>query len=240
MFETFDNPVLILFGTTGALAVVHTLMGIDHSVPFVAMARSEGWTLSHTLRVTLFCGLGHLVSSVLVGGLCVALGLTLDSMLWLDTIRGNMAAMMLIGFGLAFSIFAWRKRFLSSPKSRSAREKDQINEQNSFGIYGGDQFKRVQGRRRVTPWMLFLIFVLGPCEPLIPLMMLSPLEYSWLVLVTVVAIFGLLTIVTMVLSVVLLYQGVDLFKNMRSFRHGDVIAGFAVAGCGVVVLVLGV
>jgi nickel/cobalt exporter len=53
--------------TAGSVAAMHTLLGPDHYVPFVAMARAGGWSTAKTLRVTLACGLGHLAGSVMLG-----------------------------------------------------------------------------------------------------------------------------------------------------------------------------
>ena len=35
-------------------------------------------------------------------------------------------------------------------------------------------------RHKVTPWVMFIIFLLGPCEPMIPLMYFPAAKNSWL------------------------------------------------------------
>jgi len=47
-----------------AIAFVHAVLGPDHYLPFVAMAKARNWTMQKTLRVTLICGMGHLAASV--------------------------------------------------------------------------------------------------------------------------------------------------------------------------------
>ena len=43
----------LLLVTAASIGVVHTLLGPDHYLPFVAMAKARGWSLARTLRITL-------------------------------------------------------------------------------------------------------------------------------------------------------------------------------------------
>jgi hypothetical protein len=46
----------------------------------------------------------------------------------------------------------------------------------------------------VTPWALFIIFILGPCEALIPLFMYPAAQNSNGVVIMVAIVFGLVTL----------------------------------------------
>ncbi|KAB2960358.1 MAG: hypothetical protein F9K16_11835, partial [Thermoanaerobaculia bacterium] len=59
---------------------MHTLLGPDHYVPFVALARSRSWPLSRTLAVTAACGAGHVAGSLALGALGVAFGWALSGL----------------------------------------------------------------------------------------------------------------------------------------------------------------
>ena len=48
----------------------------------------------------MLCGLGHLAGSVVLGLVGISLGAGLASLEWLEGIRGNLAAWLMIGFGL--------------------------------------------------------------------------------------------------------------------------------------------
>ena len=209
----------LLLGTAASLAVVHTLLGIDHSLPFVALGRSRQWTLGRTLLVTASCGAGHVASSVVIGAAGVGLGIATDALLWLESARGELAAGLLIGFGLAYAAWAvWR------------------------GFRGGNGVRpsgASAGADRVTPWALFIVFVLGPCEPLIPLMVVPGMARDWLGVAAVVGVFGLLTIGAMLLAVVAAWRGIALLGPGRVGRHADVAAGLVVAASGAAVLFLG-
>jgi nickel/cobalt exporter len=47
-----------------SVGAIHTLLGPDHYVPLVAMARAGSWSRLKTLGVTAACGLGHVAGSV--------------------------------------------------------------------------------------------------------------------------------------------------------------------------------
>ena len=63
----------VLLGTAASIGLVHTLLGVDHSLPFVALGRAQGWSLKRTLAVTFGCGLAHVLSSVLIGAIGIGL-----------------------------------------------------------------------------------------------------------------------------------------------------------------------
>ncbi|MCJ7523916.1 MAG: hypothetical protein MUP71_01680, partial [Candidatus Aminicenantes bacterium] len=62
-----SNQIWILAGTAVALGFVHTLLGPDHYLPFIAMAKARQWSLKRTLLIAFFSGLGHVLSSVVLG-----------------------------------------------------------------------------------------------------------------------------------------------------------------------------
>ena len=215
------HATTLLLGTTASLAVVHALLGLDHSLPFVALGRARGWTLARTLIVTAVCGAGHVASSVAIGALGVALGIATDALLWLESARGELAAALLLGFGLAYAAWAlWR----------GLRGRDRAHPGARRSATGGAD---------VTPWALFIVFVLGPCEPLIPLMVVPGVAGDWLVVAAVVGVFGLLTVAVMLAAVAAAHRGVGLIGAGRIGRHADVAAGLVIAASGAAVLWLG-
>ncbi len=209
-------PSTTLFlGTTASLAIIHTFLGVDHTLPFVALARAREWSLTRTLFVTLLCGVGHVASSVVIGMVGIGLGITTESMLWLENARGELAASLLLGFGFAYAARAIWRRFRSPAPSQQR------------ALHG------------VTPWALFIIFVLGPCEPLIPLMVVPGMQGDWLGVAAVIGVFGLLTIAVMMATVAAAYRGVGFITNYGFGSHGDVAAGLVVAASGAAVLWFG-
>ena len=93
---------LALCLTAASIGAAHTLLGPDHYVPFVAMSRAGGWSTTKTLRVTAGCGMAHVAGSVAIGVVGPALGLAALGLEGLEAFRGDVAAWLLVGFGLAY------------------------------------------------------------------------------------------------------------------------------------------
>jgi threonine/homoserine/homoserine lactone efflux protein len=91
----------------------------------------------------------------------------------------------------------------------------------------------------VTPWVLFVIFVFGPCEPLIPLLMYPAAESGTVDLLVVTAVFGLVTTSTMLAAVLLGRAGVDFLPLKKVQRYSHALAGASILLCGLAILFLG-
>ncbi len=61
------TEIAILCGTAASIGLLHTLLGPDHYLPFIVMSRARRWTMTRTALITLACGIGHVLSSVLLG-----------------------------------------------------------------------------------------------------------------------------------------------------------------------------
>jgi len=91
----------------------------------------------------------------------------------------------------------------------------------------------------MTPWVLFVIFLLGPCEALIPLLMFPAATESWTTLALVTCTFGLATITTMTVLVFLGLEGIQRVPFLRAQRYGHAIAGLTILLCGVAIEFVG-
>ena len=236
---TDSNTVLsLLLGSAGAVATLHTLIGVDHSIPFIALGRARGWSLRRTLGVTGVCGLVHVASSVLIGLVGVMLGVALDWLSWLESVRGQVASTLLIGFGLAYAAWAvWNERRGRGPDHLHRHADGTVHSHRHH--HHGEHLHSHDLERGVTPWALFIIFAFGPCEALIPLMMVPAMVQSWFQLVAVIGVFGLFTLATMLVTVTLGVLGLSQVRLRGFERRLDVLAGLTVAASGVAVLFLG-
>ena len=110
-----NDPVHSLIALAAVTGFLHTIAGPDHYLPFVAMVRARGWSLRRTLRITLLCGAGHLGGSVALGLVGIAIGAQLAALEWLEGLRGDLAAWLLIGFGLAYTAWGIRQALRNRP-----------------------------------------------------------------------------------------------------------------------------
>ena len=104
------------------------------------------------------------------------------------------------------------------------------------GADAGHTHTGEKAARNITPWVLFTIFVFGPCEPLIPVLMVPAAEGSWWAVAAVAGVFGLCTLAAMTVAVVIGYYGlgkITLGSTVERYSHA--LAGAALAACGLAV-----
>jgi len=211
----------LLLITAASLGFVHTVLGPDHYIPFIAMAEARGWKTRRTLLITFLCGLGHVFSSALIGAFGLALGVSLFKLEALETARGDIAGWLLLGFGLAYTVWGVRKAL------------------KNHAHYHTHLVTRHAGKANITPWILFTIFVFGPCEPLIPVLMFPAMQGSVPGVVLITAVFGFFTIGTMLILVLAAQKGLALVPKHSLERYSHALAGGAILICGIGVQFLG-
>ena len=91
-----STSLSILVGTALSIGFIHTLIGVDHTLPFVALGRARGWSLRRVLAVTGVCGVAHVLTSVLLGGLAIAIGLSMDWVGGFQAFRGRTVSWLLM------------------------------------------------------------------------------------------------------------------------------------------------
>ncbi len=211
----------VLLATAAAIAFTHTLLGPDHYVPFIAMAKARSWNGKKTARIALYCGLGHVLGSVLLGFVGIAAGWSLDHLVQFESSRGSLAAWLLIAFGLVYLAVGLRR--LLRVRARAASGAD--------GTEAGPEMK--------TPFFLFLIFLFGPCEPLIPLLLYPAAAMNSILVLEVALLFGCVTLGTMLGCVLVGLKGLSFFPALRVRPYAHVVAGFTICASGLAIRYLG-
>jgi len=227
-----DNSAILL--TAASLGLIHTLLGPDHYIPFVALAKARNWSRARTALVTFLCGIGHVGSSVLIGLAGIAFGTSVSRLQWLEGMRGDVAGWLLLSFGLAYMLWGIKKAIKGEKHSHShahsgasLHSHEHPHETDHAHVHGDTA--------SVTPWALFIIFVFGPCEPLIPVLMYPALKGGLGQAMAAAAVFSVTTISTMMVCVLMLLRGVRLFPVKRMERYAHAMAGFAIFACGAAV-----
>lgn len=214
------QELFILAVTAASLGFIHTLIGPDHYIPFIAMAKAGKWQLRKTIMITLLCGIGHILSSVLLGMIGIALGIAVTRLTAIEYLRGEIAGWFLLIFGLIYFLFG-----IYIALKNSHHEHFLINKKNK--------------KANLTPWILFTIFIFGPCEPLIPLVMYPAAKGSILGLMLVTGIFGITTIATMLAIVIIASLGVNFMPMEKFERYMHALAGLTILLCGIAIKFLG-
>lgn len=264
------NELWLLCGTAASLGFMHTLVGPDHYLPFVAMSRVGRWSLPKTMVITVLCGVGHVLSSIVIGLAGLALGAAVFQLERIEGWRGDLAGWLLVAFGLIYLIWglkrAWRNRphvHVHAHENGTVHAHEHVHEHEHVHIHRGAELRAAQhdGMREaqssvrpaehsdtsaanpplkpggqsaaaMTPWILFTIFLFGPCEPLIPVLMYPAASGHWAGAILVAVIFSIVTIATMVTIVALAYLGVGALRLQQLERFSHALAGFVVLTCG--------
>lgn len=228
------NEMSLLLMSAFTLGLIHTLLGPDHYLPFIVLSKARNWSRKKTMWITFISGVGHVSGSVVLGVIGIGLGLSLSKLEAFEASRGSLVGWMLIAFGILYSAYGLYKYFKRGAhvhlpgflRPKSIRHKDlhldvkELEEEDSAG--------------RLTPWILFLIFVFGPCEVLIPMLIYPAANQSGLGVALVALVFGISTIATMMSVVYLGYQGFSLLRFKGREHQIHLLAGVVIllAGAG--------
>jgi sulfite exporter TauE/SafE len=238
--------LLLLTLTALSIGTIHTLSGPDHYIPFIAMAKARRWSLKKTGVITVLCGIGHVFSAMVLGLIGIAIGLAASCLDWTkswigsaETWRGGLAGWMLTAFGLVYLVWGIHRAIRNRPHTHHHLHEagDHEHEHGHSGEHG--HVHEAPGKRNITPWVLFTIFVLGPCEPLIPLLMVPAVSRSVMGTCLVTAAFAVATIVTMLTVVLLSTFGLQFVRMQRLQRFSHALAGGAIFACGVAITFFG-
>jgi len=109
-----SQELILLIITAASLGFVHTSLGPDHYIPFIAMSKARHWSVYRTSLITILCGIGHVLGSVVIGIIGIAFGIAITKLQNVESTRGEIAAWLLISFGLVYLIWGLRKAYKKS------------------------------------------------------------------------------------------------------------------------------
>ena len=221
--------------TAALIGLVHTAAGPDHYIPFIALARAGRWPTLKTAVITGLCGLGHVLSSVILGLLGVVAGSAILNIKGLESLRGSIAAWLLIIFGFVYLVWGVWRAIRNKPHTHAHIHPDGSIHEHKHTHLNQHAHLHEKKKERFSPWTLFIIFVLGPCEPLIPLIMYPASKGDVAGSVLVSLVFSIVTIATMILIVLLSVSGLSRIRLPRMERYSHALAGFAILLCGIAV-----
>jgi sulfite exporter TauE/SafE len=224
---------IIIIYTALFIGFFHTILGPDHYIPFIALSRSMNWSLKKTMFITLFCGIGHVVSSLFIGIVGIIFGKALISLIGLESTRGELAATLLLIFGFTYFIWGLWQVLKNKPHSHIHRHDGLLHTHSHR--HKEKHLHTHENKTVVTTWVLFLIFVFGPCEPLIPLIMYPAAKLNFYFTIIVSFVFAITTVSTMLLIVFVTLKGVNKIKLEIFNRYSHALAGFAIFICGVLI-----
>jgi sulfite exporter TauE/SafE len=223
---------MILLMTAATVAFVHTVLGPDHYLVFAAMGKARGWSIVRTLRVTFYCGLGHVLSSFVIGSIGILLGSQLSRLVAIEGFRGNLAGWALLAFGLVYMSWGIRNAGRSATHSHVHQHDGVLHTHVHDHHRDHMHVHEKRAGSSITPWAMFIIFVLGPCEALIPLLMYPAAQESASLVLLVALVFGVVTLATMLATVAVTMVGIEKLRLPAAGQYAHAVAGASIAVCG--------
>ena len=240
------SELSIILTTAVSIAFIHTLVGVDHYVPFIVLSRANSWSLKKTMLIVLFCGIGHVLSSVILGFAGIALSAGVSLLVDIESKRGEFATYFFIIFGLIYTIYGIRRAVKNKTHKHITPEGYIITHAHAH-THGKNEYENKNdsdhahrdGKKKINMfWGLFILFVLGPCEPLIPIIMYPAATRNTFALICVTVCFAVCTIATMLTATFIGFKGIRLLNMEKLERYSHVLAGSAILSCGLAVLLL--
>ena len=140
------NETIVIAGSAASIGFVHTILGPDHYLPLVAMAKTNGWSGPKTASYVAFCGVSHVLGTVLVGLLVFLLGFAFFNIETVQSIRGDFAGWFLLLLGAVY--FIWGIQW-------AIRTKRMALDSSSAAVPRNSSFSRVLP----LPYFCFLFLV---------------------------------------------------------------------------------
>jgi sulfite exporter TauE/SafE len=192
-----------------------------------------------TLSITGICGFGHVLSSVALGFIGIALGVSISEIEGIETARGDWAAIAFVVFGALYMLWGIFRAYRNKPHKHLHFHSDGVvHEHTHEHAQDHDHMHKGEKVTNLTPWILFIIFLFGPCEPLVFYIIYPAVNergsISQAVIVSIV--FSVVTILTMMAVVYLLKKGLQFKKMMKYERYMHAIAGAMILISGIAIM----
>lgn len=235
-----SNELYILLITAASIGFLHTILGPDHYIPFIVMSKAGKWSKLKTVIITTLSGVGHVLSSVLLGIIGISAGIALNSLEAIESVRGEIAAWLLMSFGLIYFVWGIRRAVKNKKHTHWHKHENGVPHKHEHTHhYEHAHVHEEKHVKKMTPWIIFTIFVFGPCEALIPILMFPAAELSVTGIILVTTVFGVTTIATMLAAVMIFVYGISFVKLNRFEKYSHALAGGVLVMSGMAVQFLG-
>ena len=235
-----DATLSLLLATAVSTALFHTLIP-DHWLPFVLIGRARGWSKRTTLAVSGISAAVHVALSAALGLLAVAAGV--EAARAVGQSLSDAAPYLLIGFGLVYAAWAWRKGGHFHPGGRLLHHADEgtpcPGEEGSdpghLHYHADDALIRNTAGRSALA--LATIVGINPCVLILPLVLKGADRGAF----ALAAILGAYSVTTVALMVGLSVAGVAGTLRLRlpgAARYMEAASGLLIAGAGIALLLL--
>jgi len=102
MISMYISSLFFLLGAAATVAILHSILP-DHWVPLAIVARTQRWSVMRVVRVSALASVGHVIASLVLGGILALIGLQFQHTL--ETQQGHIVGGILVLTGISFLIW---------------------------------------------------------------------------------------------------------------------------------------
>ena len=153
-----SHEIVLILVTTASVGFLHAVLGPDHYLPFIAMSKARNWSIKKTILITSACGLGHVLSSVIIGLIGIGFGIAVSELELIESVRGEIAGWLLTGFGFAYLIWGLKKAFKNKPHTHIHLHENGVLHSHEHTHHNEHAHPHNDEKKNITPWVLFTIF----------------------------------------------------------------------------------
>lgn len=178
-FIIMYNTTISIIGATFFIALTHAIMP-NHWMPFALIGKGQKWGLTKTVFIAAIAGLGHSITTTLLGFLIAIMGFHITK--YTETFAEPLAGSILIVLGITFVIVG-RLR------------------------HGTHNHNHAKFSDKTIAISLFIMLSTSPCVAALPIF-LAANTFSWTKLLMLSIILSVTTISAMLVLTILAYKGV--------------------------------
>lgn len=204
-----QNTAISLIGATFFIALTHAIMP-NHWMPFALIGKGQKWSLTKTISITAIAGLGHSITTTILGFIIAFLGFHITK--YAETIAEPLAGTILIILGIVF-VTIGRLR------------------------HGTHNHNHSKFSDKTIAISLFAMLSLSPCVAALPLF-LAASTFSWSTLVLLSIILSTTTVSGMLVLTTLAYTGVRKINLCSIEEYEKEIIGGILVIIGIISLIV--
>ena len=253
------DPLAVLLLTTISTAAFHTLIP-DHWLPFVLVARTEGWDTRRTALMTAGSALLHVLFSIGLGIAALGVGRGASNAVGFGESIGRLSSVLLIIFGAAYALWFLARgghqhsfgmhphhapgtaHTSSTPHPHDLEDSAGIGSSRAVAVAGVPNVRpdAVAATRRGTLSGLSLAGIVGmnPCVLVIPYICVAG-SMGTAPLLMVAGAFAVSTVVSMMGVTLIGLKGTARLESPFLMRYGEVVSGSLIALTGLVLMLSG-
>ncbi|MDN3514020.1 MAG: hypothetical protein NG747_06440 [Candidatus Brocadia sp.] len=204
-----QHTTVNLIGATFFIALTHAIMP-NHWMPFALIGKGQKWSLTKTILITAVTGLGHSITTNLLGFIIAFLGFHITK--YAETVAEPMGGIILIVLGIAFVIVGRLRH----------------------GTHNHDHSKFSD---KAIALSLFAMLSCSPCVAVLPIF-LAASTLSWSMIVLLAITLSVTIVSSMLVLTTLAYTGVKKINLCSIENYEKEIIGGILTLIGIISLMV--